>query len=135
MRSWDSESSISYGVRSRLAKRNAVEIRGGCRRLPRAAISTDELVRPGGAHVLDRDHVVVAEHLEAGLDQQFSVNGSPTCTVGFICSDSSLNSARREQARAVDAVAAGLRADVENRIAGARWHRAEDAVGASRCRA
>ena len=53
----------------------------------------------------------------------FSVNGSPTWTVGRFASAVVVELGRGQQAGAVDAVAAGLRADVDHRVAdaGGAW--------------
>ena len=48
------------------------------------------------------------------------MNGSPTCTVGPLLVALVVELRRGEQARAVDAVAPGARADVDDRVADAR---------------
>ena len=62
--------------------------------------------------------------------RSFSVKGSPTCTVGRFCFASSAGELLGGHRRAVDAVAAGLRADVDDGVAGALGAPEEDAVGA-----
>ena len=48
----------------------------------RAGISEVQHARPGGAHVLDAHHGAGGHGLQARFEQEFSVKGSPTCTVG-----------------------------------------------------
>ena len=57
----------------------------------------------------------------------FSMKGSPTCTAGRFSADL-LVELRRRHRRAMDAVAAGLGADVIDRIAGARGDAFDDVV-------
>ena len=83
----------------------------------------------GGAHVLDGDDDVLLHQLEAGLDEQLfgervaDLHGR-ALLVGFVVE------LGRRHGGAVDAVAAGLGADVDDRQADALGGRVEDLVGA-----
>ena len=90
------------------------------------------LDRRGGearrAHVLDRDDRVGRHQLEAGLDQQFL--GERVADLdGRALLLAVLVEVGAGHGRAVDAVAAGLRADIDDRIADAGRGRIEDLVG------
>ena len=80
------------------------------------------------AHVLDGDDHVGGHQLEAGLDQQLlgegiaHLDGRPLCFLG-------IGELGRGHGGAVDAVAAGLGAHIEHRIADAGRLRIEDLVG------
>ena len=81
------------------------------------------------AHVLDRDDGVARHQLEAGLDQQLLGEGiadlhGRALRLGIVAE------LGRGHGRAVDAVAPGLGADIDHRIAEARGGRIEDPVGA-----
>ena len=75
--------------------------------------------QPGGAHVLDADERVGLHHLEARLEQELlheriaDLHGGPLLRRLLV-------ELRRRHRRAVDAVAPGLGADVEHRVADAR---------------
>ncbi len=76
----------------------------------------------GGAHVLDGDDGVGGHQFEAGLDQQLfgervaDLDGGPL----FVGVRGELG---RGHGRAVDAVTAGLRADIDHRVADRRRRR------------
>ena len=100
---------------------------------PLSAISHDGGGEAGGAHVLDGDDDVRRHQLEAGLDQQLlgervaDLHGR-ALLVGFVVE------LGRRHGGAVDAVAAGLGADVDDGQADALGGRVEDLVGARRGR-
>ena len=100
---------------------------------PLPAISTDELVRPGGAHVLDRDDGVGRHQLQAGLDQQLLGE-----RVADLHGRALLLGIGGELGRghggAMDAVAAGLGADIDHRIADARRRRLRKMRSVGQCR-
>ena len=85
---------------------------------PRDPISVVEQVKPGRAHVLDADERVGLHHLEAGLEQQLlheriaDLHRRPLLRRLLV-------ELRRRHRRAVDAVAAGLGADVVDGVADA----------------
>ena len=82
----------------------------------------------GRAHVLDRDDRVGRHQLEAGLDQQFL--GERVADLdGRALLLAVLGKIGAGHGRAVDAVAAGLGADIDDRIADAGGGRIEDLVG------
>ena len=128
MRSWLSESSSSYGVM--FAARCGTRSRSISMPVPaRLAISNDEQVRPAAPMswmptITPRPH-----RLEARLDQTLlgegiaDLHGRPL-RVGAL-----VELGGGEQAGAVDAVAAGLRAGVDHRVAEPRGLPEEDAVG------
>ena len=84
--------------------------------------------QPGGAHVLDGDDGVGGHQLEAGLDEEFLDEGVADLDGGAL-----LLGVRAELGRghggAVDAVAAGLGAHVDDGVADAGGGAEEDAVG------
>ena len=84
------------------------------------AISNDEQVRPAAPMSWMPTIASVRISSRHASIRHFSVKGSPTCTVGRFASLVVVELRRREQARAVDAVAAGLAADVDHRVADAR---------------
>ena len=85
--------------------------------------------QPGRAHVLDRDDRILFHQLEAGLDQQFlgervaDLHGRPL--LPGVAAELG-----RRHCRAVDAVAPGLRADINDEVSRPRRRRIEDPVGA-----
>ena len=95
---------------------------------PLLAISTEDEVRPGSAHVLDGDDGVGGHQLEAGLDQQLLGEGVADLH-GRALLVAILVEVGAGHGRAVDSVAAGLRADIDDRIADAGRGRVEDLVG------
>ena len=96
---------------------------------PRAAISNEDEVRPGRAHVLDGDDAVGLHQLEAGLDQQL-LGERVAHLHGRALGLGLVAELGRGHGGAVDAVAAGLGADVDDRVADAAGRRVEDPVGA-----
>ena len=95
---------------------------------PLSAISEVDEVRPGGAHVLDGDDDVRRHQLEAGFDQQLLGEGVADLHGRALLVRFVVELGRRHR-RAVDAVAAGLRADVDDRQADALGGGVEDLVG------
>ena len=97
-------------------------------RSPLAPISTAEQVRPGGAHVLDRDHRAARHQFEAGLEQELLGEGVADLhrrpLLGGIFVE--FGGGHR---RAVDAVASGLGAEIDHGQADAGRLRVEDPVG------
>ncbi len=81
----------------------------------------------GGAHVLDRDDRVRGHQFEARLDQQFLGEGVADLD-GRALRFRILAEIGRGHRRAVDAVAAGLGADIDDRIADPARGRIEDLV-------
>ena len=117
MRSCDSDSMISYGVMpvSRCGTSDDVDLDAG-------AAARSHLGRragqPRGAHVLDADERVGLHHLETRLEQQLlheriaDLHGRPLLRRLVV-------ELRRRHRRAVNAVAAGLGADVIDGVADA----------------
>ena len=95
---------------------------------PLDAISTDDEVRPAAPMSWIATIASDAISSRQASISSFSVNGSPTCTVGRF-SSRILGEIGRRHGRAVDAVAPGLGADIDDRIADARGGRIEDLVG------
>ena len=100
---------------------------------PLPAISTEDEVRPAAPMSWMATMASVAISSRQASISSFSVNGSPTCTVGRFSSDV-VAELGRGHGGAVDAVAPGLGADIDHRIADAGGGRIEDPVGARRCR-
>ena len=101
----------------RLAQRDLVEIdldavAGAARHLD------DEEVRPAAPMSWMPTRASVRMSSRQASSSSFSVNGSPTCTVGRFGSLVLVELVGGHR-RAVDAVAAGLGADVEDRVADA----------------
>jgi hypothetical protein len=92
MRSCDSESRISYGVIP--SSRSGTLSRNRSRPFPpRPAISTDELVRPAAPMSWMPTTASVWNSSRQASSSSFSMNGSPTCTVGRFSSVEASNSA------------------------------------------
>ena len=85
------------------------------------------------AHVLDRDDAPEAISSRQASSSSFSANGSPTCTVGRFSSDGVVELGRGHGG-AVDAVAAGLRAEIDDRVPDAGRLGVEDLVAPARGR-
>ena len=117
MRSCDSESSISYGVMpvSRRGTARDVEVDAGAGARGHLARRAGQA---GGAHVLDADQRVALHHLEARLEQELLHERIADLHRRTLLRRR-LVELRRRHRRAVDAVAAGLRADVVDRVADA----------------
>ena len=81
----------------------------------------------GGAHVLDADDGAGFMASRQASSSSFSMNGSPTWTLGRFCFGAFLEFLAGHGG-AVDAVAAGLGADVNDRVAGAGGFGVEDLV-------
>ena len=94
---------------------------------PRAPISQVEQVRPGGAHVLNADDRAGLHRFEAGLEQQLLHEGIAHLHVGPLLLGA-FGELFAGHGGAVDAVAAGLGADVDHRIADAGGLGVEDLV-------
>ena len=84
--------------------------------------------QPRRAHVLDADQAVGLEKFEAGFEKQFLHEGIAHLHGGALLL-ALLVELGRGHGGAVDAVAAGARADVDDRIADAAGGAAEDLVG------
>ena len=84
--------------------------------------------QPGRPHVLDRDDRVLLHQFEAGLDQQFLGERIPDLDGRPLLSRVTAELGRSHR-RAVDAVASGLRADINDEVARPRSRRIEDPVG------
>ena len=84
--------------------------------------------QPGRAHVLDRDHAILRHDLEAGFEQQLlgeriaDLHGR-ALLLGVVAE------LGRRHGGAVDAVAAGLGAEIDDRHADAGGRRVENLVG------
>ena len=85
---------------------------------PLPAISTEELVSPAAPMSWMATIASVAISSRHASISSFSVNGSPTCTVGRFSSVVG-GELGRGHGRPMDAVAPGLRADIDHRIADA----------------
>ena len=96
---------------------------------PLSAISDVDEVRPAAPMSWMAMMASDAMSSRQASISSFSVKGSPTCTVGRFSSRLVVELGRRH-GRAVDAVAAGLRADVDDRQPDALGRRVEDLVGA-----
>ncbi len=96
-------------------------------RSPLAPISTAEQVRPGRAHVLDGDDAAFVHDLEASLEQQF-FRERIAHLHGRALGLQVLAELRRRHGGAVDAVAAGLGAEINDRHADAGGGRVENLV-------
>ena len=128
MRSCDSDSMISYGVMP-------VSRCGTCMTSismpapPRDAHLAGRAGQPGRAHVLHADERVGLHQLEARLEQQLLheriADLHRRALLGRL-----LVELRRRHRRAMDAVAAGLRADVIHRVADAGGAALDQRVGA-----
>ena len=100
---------------------------------PLPAISTEEEVSPAAPMSWIATIASLCHQFEAGLDQQFlgervaDLHGRPL----LLGIGAELGRGHR---RAVDAVAPGLGADIDDRVAGAGGGRIEDAVGCARAR-
>ena len=81
----------------------------------------------GGAHVLDRDDHVGRHQFQARLDQQLFGEGIADLH-GRALGVGILAEVRARHGRAMDAVAAGLRPDIDDRVADAAGGRIEDLV-------
>ena len=99
-------------------------------RLPLAPISTAEEVRPGRAHVLDRDDGAGLHQLEAGLQQQLLGERIADLDGRALLFGVGVEFGRGHRG-AVDAVAAGLGAEIDDRPADALGLGGEDLVGLS----
>src|SRR5207237_232062 len=83
---------------------------------------------PRGAHVLNRDHAILGHDLQAGFEQQLF--GERVADLhGRALALGILAEFRRRHAGAVDAVASGLRAEIDDRHSDAGGRRVEDLVG------
>ena len=100
---------------------------------PLPAISTDEEVRPAAPMSWIAATAPEAISSSVASISSFSAKGSPTCTVGRF-SSRVLAELGRGHGRAVDAVAAGLGAEIDHRQAGAGRGRVEDLVGVGQAR-
>ena len=96
---------------------------------PLSAISQEDEVRPAAPMSWMAMMASFAISSRQASISSFSVNGSPTCTVGRFSSRFVVELGRRHGG-AVDAVAAGLGADVDDGQADALGRRVEDLVGA-----
>ena len=94
---------------------------------PLAAISTEEEVRPAAPMSWMRDDGVGRHQLEAGLDQQLLGEGIADLHGGALLLGI-LVELGRGHGGAMDAVAAGLGADIDDGIADAGGGRIEDLV-------
>ena len=94
---------------------------------PRLPISQVEQVSPAAPMSWMPTMAPVCMASRQASSSSFSRNGSPTCTLGRFCFGL-LGELGRRHRRAVDAVAAGLRADVDHRIADAGRLAEEDLV-------
>src|SRR6266566_4033055 len=103
IRSWDSESRISYGV-----------IPGS--RVGTSARSISTPTPPRGAHVLDRHDVAGGDELEARLEQQLFGEGIADLDLWAALLAGVRQLLRRER-RAVDAIAAGARPHAQQHVA------------------
>ena len=95
---------------------------------PREPISHVEQVKPAAPMSWMPTSASVFITSRQASSSSFSMNGSPTCTAGRFSSEL-LVELRRRHRRAVDAVAAGLGADVVDGIAGAGRDALDDLVG------
>jgi hypothetical protein len=102
--------------------------RARCPRSPLAPISTAEQVRPAAPMSWMAMTAPDAISSRQASSRHFSVNGSPTCTVGRF-SSMVVVELGRGHGRAADAVAAGLGAEIDHRQADALGFRQEDLVG------
>ena len=114
------------GAHAGLAARHAVEVELDAE-IALGAHLGRRRGEPRRAHVLNGDHRAGGHQLEAGFEQQLlgeriaDLDGrAPLFGVRL--------EGRRRHARAVDAVAPGLRAEIDDRIADARRRRGEDRV-------
>jgi hypothetical protein len=98
-------------------------------RLPLAPISTAELGEAGGAHVLDRHHRAARHQLEAGLEEELLGEGVADLHRRALLGGRIVELGRGHRG-AVDAVAAGLGAEIDDRQADAGGLRVEDRIGA-----
>ena len=117
MRSCDSESMISYGVMP-VSRCGTSETSISTPAPPRDPISVVEQVSPAAPMSwmpMSASVCITSRHASSS---SFSMNGSPTCTAGRF-SRRFVVELRRRHRRAVDAVAAGLGADVVDRVADA----------------
>ena len=94
---------------------------------PRAPISQLEQVRPGGAHVLDADDQALLHGFKTGFEQQLLHERIADLHVGTLRARIFAESCRGHR-RAVNAVAPGLRADVDDGIAETGGAAVEDLV-------
>ena len=84
--------------------------------------------QPGRAHVLDRDHAIGFHDFEAGFQQQLFREGIADLHGRPLLGGIVVELGRRHRG-AVDAVAAGLGAEIDDRHVHARCRRIEDLVG------
>ncbi len=84
---------------------------------------------PGRAHVLDRDDRVALHQFEAGLDQELLGERVADLHGRALLAGIAAELGRGHR-RAVDAVAPGLGADIDDEVSRPRRGRIEDAVGA-----
>ena len=96
---------------------------------PLPAISTEDEVSPAAPMSWIATIASVCISSRQASISSFSVNGSPTCTVGRF-SAGVLAEFGRGHRRAVDAVAPGLGADIDHEVSRPGGGRIEDAVGA-----
>ena len=82
----------------------------------------------GRAHVLDADDQILLHQFQTGFDQEVLGERVPDLHRGAEILGPLVELPRGQQAGAVDAVAAGARADVDDRVAGAGRGGPEDAV-------
>jgi hypothetical protein len=85
---------------------------------PRLPISQDDEVSPGRAHVLNGDNGAGFHGFEAGFEQELFEERIAHLHVGALLFRF-LGEFGAGHGRAVDAVAAGLRADIDDRVADA----------------
>ena len=126
MRSWLSDSIISYGVMPS-SRHGTLFMSSRMPALPLVAISTLEEVKTGCAHVLNGDDRVCSHQLKTGFDQKLFCERVTDLNRWTLCFCILFKVGARHR-RAMNTIAAGFRTDIDNRVSNPGGSGIEDLV-------